>query len=92
VAATVDRSQPARDPSKHNAVATSAVGQSWPAAPWQEPMLPLRCVSGLATVTDAATMRVRSGRYTVLKIANSRDAPRVLDSRESPCWDNPKLF
>jgi hypothetical protein len=33
-------------------------------------MLPLRCFSGLATVTDAATLRARSGRYTVLKSAS----------------------
>ena len=47
---------------KNNAAATSAGGQSWPTAPWQEPMLPPRDFSGLATVTDAAILRVRPGR------------------------------
>jgi hypothetical protein len=31
-------------------------------------MLPLRCFSGLATVTGAATLRVRPGRYVLLTL------------------------
>ena len=52
--APVARSQPDRDRTKNSPAAPSAPGQSWSGAPWQGPMLPPGCFSGLSTVTDAA--------------------------------------